>query len=302
MKRIIYSLYIDISEDELDWQPPFAGEKESKNDKAKRNFAKHAEWLTMRHKEYAKSIGVDYVLFENDNRWKEYKEEYQTKYPFLTTYNIVNFYKIHLMYVLAEEYEEILYIDLDVTPITNESFFDKWDLSKGIAIFKNFSYVDPHEDAVRREEKRISEGGPAASVRSPAAKWWNSLAMCVELGCRVNKNLHPVFNTGIVGINRQHLEELAYFEEFDDMLDLMCELKEDDHSMYPSYVKDMFGWDNETLWNVKVTMNNVQIKWLDTRWHYFMDQHKIIPKKTKFVHAINKEFDFVREYCEKNNL
>ena len=302
MKRVIYSLYIDISEDELDWQPPFPGEEESKNDKAKRHFAEHKDWLVMRQREYAKSIGVDYYLFDNDDEWKEYKEEYQTKYPFLTTYNIVNFYKIHLMYRLSEEYDEILYLDLDVTPLTTESFFDKWDLSKGIAIFKNFSYVDPSESAVKLEEERFLKTGRCASVRSPAAKWWNSLAMIVELGGTVNKNRHPVFNTGIVGIDRYHLKELAYFDEFDDMLELMSELKDDDYSMYPSYVKNMFGWDNETLWNVKVTMNDVHIKWLDTKWHYFMDQHKIIPKDTKLVHAINKEFQFVREYYEKNNV
>ena len=77
MKQVIYSIYIDISSNELDYQPPFPGERESKNDKAKRNFAKHVEWLTMRQEEYAKSIGVDYILFENDVKWEEYKEEYR---------------------------------------------------------------------------------------------------------------------------------------------------------------------------------------------------------------------------------
>tara|TARA_R110000796_G_scaffold102855_2_gene211916 strand:- start:556 stop:1464 length:909 start_codon:yes stop_codon:yes gene_type:complete len=302
MKQVIYSLYIDISTDELDYQPPFPGEKESKNDKAKRNFAEHADWLTMRQKEYAKSIGVDYFLFENDDRWKAYKEEYQTKYPFLTVYNIVNFYKIHLMYELAKDYESILYIDLDVTPLTTESFFDKWDLDRGIAIFKNFSYVDPEENAVKKEQERFEKFGETHSIRSPAAKWWNSLAMTIELGGQVNKNDHPVFNTGIVGINRDYLEKLAYFDEFDDMLDLMSELKDDEYSMYPDYVKEMFGWDNETLWSVKVNLNDVKIQWLDKKWHYFMDSQKIIPKATKLVHTISKEFDFVREHCEKNNL
>ena len=302
MKQVIYSIYIDISSNELDYQPPFPGERESKNDKAKRNFAKHVEWLTMRQEEYAKSIGVDYILFENDVKWEEYKEEYQTKYPFLTTYNIVNFYKIHLMYELAKDYDEILYMDLDVTPLTTDSFFDAWDLNRGIAIFKNFSYVDPDERAVRKDEERYVATGATQSVRSPAAKWWNSLAMIVEEGGKVDKNDHPVFNTGIVGINREYLEKLAYFDDFDEMLELMCELTDDEYSMYPSYVVAMFGWDNETLWSVKATMNDVKIQWLNSKWHYFMDRQKVIPKGTKLVHAINKEFDFVREHCEKNNL
>jgi len=302
MNQAIYSLYIDIASEELDWQPPFPGEKESKNEKAKRNFADHKDWLVMRQKEYAEANGIDYFLFENDDKWKQYKKEYQTKYPFLTTYNIVNFYKIHLMYELSKTYEEILYLDLDVTPLTTESFFDAWDLDRGIAIFKNFSYVDPSEQATKKLEDKFVRFGINSSVRSPAAKWWNSLAMTVELGGSVNKNKHPVFNTGIVGINRKHLEKLAYFEEFDDMLELMCELKEDEYSMYPSYVQDMFGWDNETLWAVKANINDVEIQWLNSKWHYFMDRQKFIPKDTKLVHAISKEFQFVREYCEKNNV
>lgn len=302
MKQVIFSLYIDIASDELDYQPPFPGEEESKNNKAKRNFAGHKDWLVMRQETYAKNINVDYVLFQNDAMWQEYKEEYQSKYPFLTTYNIVNFYKIHLMYELAKDYDEILYLDLDVTPLTTESFFDEWDLNKGIAIFKNFSYVDPSASAIKKEEERFVKYNMNSSIRSPAAKWWNSLAMSVELGISINKNNHPVFNTGIVGINRKHLEQLSYFDEFDDMLELMCELKEDDHTMYPSYVQDMFGWDNETLWSVKVGINNVEIQWLNSKWHYFMDSQKVIPKSTKLVHAINKEFEFVRTHCEKNNL
>jgi hypothetical protein len=82
----------------------------------------------------------------------------------------------------------------------------------------------------------------------------------------------------------------------------MSELKDDEYSMYPDYVKEMFGWDNETLWSVKVNLNDVKIQWLDKKWHYFMDSQKIIPKATKLVHTISKEFDFVREHCEKNNL
>ena len=63
-----------------------------------------------------------------------YKDKLQKDYPYLTTYNIVNFYKIHLLYKLAQEYDEVLYLDFDVVPMKSDNFFERWDLSKGIAI------------------------------------------------------------------------------------------------------------------------------------------------------------------------
>ena len=45
MKRIIYSIYIDIDADQLDPQPPHHGDTEDKNQKAKREFANNQIWL-----------------------------------------------------------------------------------------------------------------------------------------------------------------------------------------------------------------------------------------------------------------
>ena len=41
MKRIVFSIYIDIPESLLDAQPPHHGETEDKNVKAKREFGNH---------------------------------------------------------------------------------------------------------------------------------------------------------------------------------------------------------------------------------------------------------------------
>ena len=57
---------------------------------------------------------------------------YKTNFPFITTYNIINEYKIHLLYELANKYDEVLYLDFDTIPMTNESFFDAWDLKSNI--------------------------------------------------------------------------------------------------------------------------------------------------------------------------
>lgn len=75
MKRIIYSIYIDIPSEELDAQPPHHGDIEDKNQKAKREFADHQVWLEYRQRRYAKSIGIEYKLFTADDQWFEYRDK-----------------------------------------------------------------------------------------------------------------------------------------------------------------------------------------------------------------------------------
>jgi hypothetical protein len=64
----------------------------------------------------------------------------------------------------------------------------------------------------------------------------------------------------------------------------------------------MFGWDNETIWAIKSNMNDIPSQWLDTSWHCFLNVDLNIPLTAKFIHVIHKEFEEVRDWCEKNNL
>lgn len=302
MKRVAYTIYIDIDKEDIDYMPPYHGETEPKNDKTKRMFIEYFDWLSNRQKEYCDTIGVEYKQFLADDMWQDFKREYQEKYPVLTMYNIVNFYKIYLMYMLIDEgYDEILYMDLDVIPVTDISFFDAHHLQSRIAIYRNHTYVERTPEELEKKQQEYLRTGINQTVRSPYAKYWNSKALIQELG-GVVANAHPVFNTGIVGASRRTLMQLDYFDDFDNMIDLMTEMKEDEDSMYPTVIRDVFGWDNETLWGVKANLNNVPIQWLTGRWHYFMDKENFIPPQTCLIHAINKNFDFVKDWYEKNSI
>ena len=295
MKRIIYSLYVDIPEKELDEQPPHHDSNISKTLHTKLEFQKHYAWLKERHESYAKSIGVDYVLFEYDEEFEEYKNGMP---PEITAYNAVNFYKLKKLYDLSKEYDEILYIDFDVIPITIENFFEAWDLSKGIVIMDGTAEsqraIGTDTDDLKRQGRRAKQ-----SNRSPVAKYWNTRAMLSET--ELGDGTYTVFNTGIIGACKKHLEELDYFGEFEENLELMKELHTNE--MYPEYVRQLFGYDNETLWGFKIL--GKELSWQDMKesgWHHFVDKWNYIPKETKFVHMIKKDFDYVKEHCEKNNL
>ena len=83
-------------------------------------------------------------MFEYDEDFKQYKVRLQTKYH-LSLYNVVNFYKLKLLYELSKHYDEILFLDFDVVCLTEKNFFDVFDLNKGIAVYDNSTKVNTIE-------------------------------------------------------------------------------------------------------------------------------------------------------------
>ena len=279
MSRVIYSFYIDIPEKELD----IFDRDVLKKDEVPRNIITKIQFkdnyfkLLANKKWYAESIGVPFMMFEYDLRYQKFEKEIKKLYPFITTYNIVNFYKLQLLYDLSKNFDEILYLDFDVVCLTKDNFFDNWNLDKGIAVYDNSYKVNTMETITKQTQ----------TIRSPTAKYYNAQAMLID------KNLSPenkVINTGIIGVNKEHLNKLKYFDDFDNDIKTMKNLTTN-YDVFPKKIVDFFGYDNETLFSVKLNEHNVPVQWLDNQWHYFFDRQGFIPKETKFVHAINKKFD-----------
>ena len=299
MKRVIFSLYIDIPEDELDYQPPYHNDTISKTIRTKERLKEYYHWLKSMQKKYAESLGIDYKLFEYDKNYIEYKNMFNEKYPVITAYNIVNFYKIHLMYEMAKEYDEILYLDFDAVPLSNKNFFDHWDVTNnGVAILRNVRPVDKQCNELAVSYERYERMGKTFSIRSPTAKYWNARALLIDQNMSGNND---VYNTGIVGISSKDLKKLNYWENFTSLLETMSDLKNED-GMWPEHLRFMFGWDNETIWSFRMSKNEVSKQWLDEKWHHFMDKWNYIPEGTNLVHVINKEFEYVKQWYEKNYL
>ena len=215
-------------------------------------------------------------MYEYDKQYQTFEKNLLKDFPELTGYEIINFYKIHLLYELAKNYDEILYLDFDAVPLTNESFFEHWDLSKGICVYNNNAHII--------KDRKVSQG-----IRSPSAKYFNCQAMLIDKGLGAKND---VINTGIVGARKEDIIKLDFFGGFKDTIDLMTRLRSDT-SLYPQNIVDMFRYDNETIFSFKTKVNQINIQWLDDKWHYFLDTQKFIPEETKIVHAISKDFDLV---------
>ena len=91
------------------WAQHSYGQSKQRNDtvaKAKitvNAFKKHYKKLVESKRKYANSIGASFVMFENDKRYETYERNLRKDFPQLTGYEIVNFYKIHLLYELAKK-------------------------------------------------------------------------------------------------------------------------------------------------------------------------------------------------------
>ena len=279
MKRVIYSVYVNV--------PPKEHFGNSKNqhdtvDKANvtiNAFEKHYDRLVECKLTYAEYCESEFIMFTDDEQYRQFKRNFLLDFPELTEYEVINFYKIHLLTDLAKKYDEILYLDFDVVPLTDEVFFDVWDLSNGICVYNNNKQV-------------IRNRNVSHSIRSPSAKYFNCQAMLLDGGYNPRND---VINTGIIGARKEDVISLDYFGKFRDTIDLMTKLRTEENDLYPQNIIDMFRYDNETIFSYKREINNINIQWLDDKWHYFFDKQGYIPRETRFVHAICKDFDKVWE-------
>lgn len=298
--RVIFSIYINFNEDDFEKNSDY-----KKNIRNKNEFANNYSFLKNRQEEYAKHLNIPYILYENDKKWKEYKKQFKNKYPYISQYNVVNFYKIQIMYDLCEIYDEVLYLDFDVVPVTKDNIFDKVNIENGIACKINHERDPEHYSIlttpkiIKKREQFFEETGISFSERNPIAKYWNCRALLVDNGYSGNND---VYNTGIILANKNNLYKLNYFDTFEEDIKLMHQLKHEE-SFWPKFLQNCFGFDNETLFSFKMKINNINLIELDDVWHFtYRKNINYIPKESKMIHVINKKFKHLKEYVKKNNL
>ena len=254
----------------------------------------HYPLLLQNQKTYAHYIGADYLHYTENDGFETYYRDMMERYPFLDHYLIVNFYKIQCMYRVLEEYDQVLYIDMDVHCMTRESFFDSIDLSRGIAISEGMKARTYLHAPTPNDEYSIETVYRDFTKRSPFSKYWNGRALCINDGLPTI----GVLNTGIVGSDRYHMEKLDYFGDFDYTMELCNEVIENGDGMFPQDVVDLFGYDNETIWAYKTVLNDVPYQDLD-HWHVIFDsEFSYIPENTKFLHNIKKDFQYVKNHIQ----
>ena len=94
MKRVIYSLYVDVPAEEHYGDSKIKYDTTEKASVTVNAFKKHYQKLIDSINKYAKSIGADFVMFEYDLHYKTFERNFKKDFPMFTGYEIINFYKI----------------------------------------------------------------------------------------------------------------------------------------------------------------------------------------------------------------
>jgi hypothetical protein len=283
--KAIFSIYIKIEDENLDNPHNYRDDEVPKSKQTQLRLEKYKDQLHENKKKYAEFIGADYILFEKDNRYENFK----SRFVDLSEYDVINLYKIHLLDEMTKKYDSVLYLDYDVTILRNIDFFDYIPVHNAIGCY----YTTAEENEIPKDNIYYFKGY-RWDFRSPHSKYWNAHALLSE------EDLDPenvVFNTGVVGASRKVMEKLDYFSDIDDVIQRMKSLKE--NSMYPPKVQAAFGYDNETIFSYKVKKNNVPIHYFDSDWHFkhsYKNKNSFI-KDTTSYHIDKQEFEAgIREH------
>lgn len=286
MKKIIFSIHIDIPDNKLDnpgWWENGIQVTTDKSKYTKNQFNRFKDRIIERHKGYSKFINADYILHEYDKEYEDFCDMFRTEYPQISEYDIVNFYKHWLMKKYTEDYDLICYFDFDVIPVTREDIFKHHDP------LNYFCCAESNTEAMHG--KIISSDEYNHCIRNPASKYWNAHAMLFEKGYEPDTD---VFNTGIMIGSKETINKLDYFGNFKEILEYMSELKYDEDSMYPKNIQRIFNYDNETVFSYKRVVNKVPIQYIDELWHSRI-LNSNVDRNAKIYHVINKEFAVVFE-------
>lgn len=273
MKRVIFTTFdnIDTPNDRESNENIFT--QGPKGDQPKKELViEYFDRLIQNKKDYAESIGVEFKFFHNTMKDFMLEDELE--------FTRVNLYKHHLMAELAKEYDEILYVDMDVLFNTSLNIFEEHDMSAGI-------YVKGTEIKADLKEKRgllFSQVG----LRSP------------ELKYHITKELlsgkdNYVMNTGIVLSRAEFIHQLKFIER----TRIAAEKIEK--------IKSNFDDENFTVLNLDFYPNNESIfSWILEEWQIpyvlFSDKwhmmYNDVPSKFNkevkdpyCMHFINKQFN-----------
>ena len=299
--QAIFSIYIDIPDQDLDSPSDFKDDEVSKSKRTKERLAEYKDRLVNNHKEYAESIDAEYLMFGRDKQYEDFK----SRFPMLSEYDVINLYKIYLLEKLVNEYDLVMYIDMDVYFRRNINVFNYVPCESIWCCM----YETPHQAGVRFNNsyylKRYKH-----DFRNPESKFWNAHALLTEEDLDTSGLV--VFNTGVMMSSKNVMDRIDYFSDIDEVIKTMSEVKE--YSMYTDQIRDSFGYDNETIMSYKVCKNNVPIYDMPTRWHhkndywsynsfdsthrdYELAKHEYVSKTTQsnsvIIHFISKNFGLV---------
>lgn len=278
MKNIIYSIYIENNEPNLCEKHLFT----------KAQLEKHFDRLIDVKKEYAKHCNAKFVLYENDNQYQKFRKKYEG-----LEFDVINLYKIYLWEKLGKQYDNVLYLDLDVIPNTTQSFFKTFDMNKICVYAPNATiktWTKKEQNSYKRGEVNFEK---IISYKDKYSEYIKALCKKAMLATdnKLDTN-YLIANTAVLGANSNAISKLKFTDRLKDMIHTLNIAKEE--KLFGKAVSKLFFVNNEIFFHYLLDKDNIAWFNLPKEWHtYIMKNDKITSdlKSVKMIHLINKRFE-----------
>lgn len=267
MKRLIFSQYTD---------------KVRVDDFKANQFKLYKDKIIESHKAYANLCGADYELFELN------AEDYDN----------LQFQKLFKMEELAETYDEILYLDFDVIPRTDENFFEVHDLNK-ICVNTFSRYPEEYPPHVSLNYYGRYEAFPQTMDNWLEFDSFDRQSIYVKAACANAMSLagdggydkrFNLINTGVIGMSSDMIKTLNFSNELEEMDEIFEDAME--FSAVHKNISKYFFRNNESFMTYLVNSKDLPIHNIGHAWNSLIDDlWKEVPDNAKFIHYINKEFE-----------
>ena len=279
MKNIIYSIYIENKEPNLSEKHQFT----------KTQLEKHYEKLVDVKKEYAKHCNAEYRVYENDTFYQKFKKKFEG-----FEFDIINLYKIYLWEELGKDYDNVLYLDLDVIPNTTENFFETFDMNKICVYSPNATKENVWTKTMLKNYKKNIHSFEYLITKTDKYNEYVK-AMCKRAMLATDNKFdtdYLIANTAILGGNSSAISKLRYTERLDEMSYTLKKAKEE--QFFGETISKLFFANNEIFVHYLLDKDNIDWYNLPKEWHtYLMKNDKITSdlKSVKMIHLINKRFE-----------
>jgi hypothetical protein len=278
MKNIIYSIYIENNEPNLSEKHQFT----------KTQLKKHYQRLVDVKKEYAKHCNAEYRVYGNDTYYQKFRKKFDG-----FEFDIINLYKIYLWEELGKEYDNVLYLDLDVIPNTTESFFEKFDMNK-ICVHAPNATMDIWSQKDRKNYKKGKVDFETIVSHKDKYDMYVK-AICKKAMLAIDNKYdtdYLIANTAILGGNSNAIKKLKYTERLNKTIDVLNKAKEE--KFFGEEISKLFFANNEIFVHYLLDKDNIDWYNLPKEWHtYLMKKDEITTdiKSAKMIHLINKRFE-----------
>jgi hypothetical protein len=259
LKRIIYSVWSNLTE-----------EHTSVNDYKKQSWKIYKNKLIELQKKYAYMCNADYELYTSP----------------VADYTNIQFYKIFKFEELTQYYDEVVYFDLDVIPITNQNIFESFDLNKILI----YSYIIDMEYMGSVNHKKYLMKCTRENLPIDPMNRYSKMAAkkAMLLLHNINGN-DEICNTGVFGGNKKAAETLNFSKNIEMMERTLIEARND--TLYPDVYSQNWIKNNEVYFSFLLEKFNIDFNNIGIQWNYILDS--VVSEYTSgahLIHQVNKDF------------